>query len=632
MEVFDLTEAALQGESGGVYSADKLGVAPATCSSAFNPKAFFASQRFGDMVAKQKYFEGKQHDHKVFDFFQRLSPAPTGIQPLLGSLSAGTYISLDQRRPCAPYRLTRELVKGFTAFVFGKNRWPAIKVDGDSDTQAFAEGLVRAARLPNTLLRARMLGGAVGTVGLSWRYWEGSPRVQVHNARNLLVHRWADREQLIPAHVSEITSFLKEGWDSKENKPTTETWWRRRDWTEQADVLFVDIPESDDPQWIVDDADGATFVHGDGVCHFVWIQNLPNLDGSSEDGESDVETLYGSLDMVDIIASTLALAGAQNLDPTVVLGVAKEDVGGEVTLGSNNALALGTGGTAQYLSLPAELITAGKDLLGEVARQVRDVAGFVKPDPDKIAAAATSGKALEILYGPMIQVADVLQTQYGRAIEQLLEQMIASARRRAPESGEDGEISYPVEVTGQLAQAEAEGAEGNEAEGESEVNFFVELPPRVVEEEVLDANGKPTGEKRKVVRDLTPGQGGDVELVWGPYFPMSDGDLQAKATALGTAAGGKPILAQQTAVELLAIALGRDPGEEWRRMLEQLAREQATQSTMFPGAGDPQLSGGASDVSPPEQPEGQNGEPDAGQEGAPGGEEPAQDAAEEPAS
>lgn len=584
-----MTEPALRGASGGLYSAEKLGVAPSTCTTAgFNAKALLTGQRFANLFTKEKYFRGTQHDQKSFDFFQRFSPEPSGIQPLMGSVKAGTYIALDERRPCAPFRQTRKIVRGFTSFVFGKDRWPSIKVDGDADTQAFAEGLVRAARLPNVMLRARTLGGSVGTVGLSWRYWEGTPRVQIHNARSLYVHAWADREQLIPAHVTEVIAFERDGWDPKENRATKETWWRRRDWTETADVVFVDVQESDEPAWVIDDSDGATFVHDDGFCHFVWVQNLPDLDGSSEDGESDVETLYSSLDMGDIVNSVLMLAGAQNLDPTVVLGVAKDEVGGEVSLGSNNALALGQGGTASFLSLPSDLITAGKELLGELSSQVHEVTGFVSPDPDKIAAAGTSGKALELLYGPMVQAADTLREQYGRVIEQLLEQMIASARRRAPEADEDGELYYPVETTGQLEEAN---------EGETEVSFFVKLPPAFVEEDILGEDGQPTGEKRKVARNLTPGKGGDVELVWGPYFPPNDTDFQAKAQALGTAAGGKPILAQQTAVELLAIALGRDPAVEWKRMQEQMAREAASQSTMFPDAGNPPLSGGAGEQS-----------------------------------
>lgn len=565
---------------GSLLSAAKLGLHPKTCTTeGCNPKALYEGERFASLAHKERYFRGQQHDHKVFDFYQRIQKAPSGIQPLIGALQSSSYVALDQRRPAAPVRLARKITKGFTQLVFGRGRWPAIKVVGDTMTGSFADALVRAARLPNVMLRARNLGGAVGTVGLSWRYWEGQPRVQVHNARCLIVHAWADRELLVPAHVSEISQYTSESWNRKEQRSEKQVFWRRRDWTEQADIAFVDVPDGDDIAWTIDDSDDATYVHGDGFCHFVWVQNLPDLDGSCEDGEADLEGLYDNCDMADVIASTLAVGGAQNLDPTLVLGVDKDKVGRDLSKGSDNAIAVGQGGNANYLTLPAELITAGKELLGLELKKAETVAGFIEPDPDKIAAAGTSGAALELLYAPMVAVGDTLREQYGRAIEQLLEQMIASAKRRMPARGEDGELSYPV-LVGEAVE------EGGEAVEEA-VDFTLNLPPLVTEEDVIGEDGQPTGERQVVVTDVHPGAGGDVELAWGPYFPPTAGDLQAKVTALASAAGGKAILPQRTAVELLAADLGRDPVIEWQRMLEQLNAERAANAGMFPDAGMP---------------------------------------------
>lgn len=567
----------------GLYSAAKLGLDPSTCSSAgFNARLLLEGERFQSLAHKERFFRGQQHDHKVFDFNQRMVKAPSGVQPLLGGLQSASYVALDQRRPCAPYRLDREIVKGFTRLVFGRGRWPAINVVGDKMTQRFAEALVRASRMPLVMIRARNLGGACGTVGLSWRYWQGSPRVQVHNARALHVHEWADRELLVPAHVTEVLQYEQDEWNQKEKRVEKRTFWRRRDWTPQADVTFLDVPASDDPEWVIDDSDGATFVHADGFAHFVWVQNQPDLDGSCEDGESDLETLFDNLDMVDVVSSATALGGAKNLDPTLVLDVDSAELGSApVQKGSDNAIAFKGASSSKYLEISGAAISAGKDLLGEQTRQVRDVAGYVKPDPDKVAAAGTSGRALELLYGPMIAEADTLREQYGRAIEQLLEQMIASAKARMPERGEDGELSYPVEVSG-----EEEAAEGEEPQ-EREVDFYVALPPIVEERDVLDATGQITGKKEIVVTELHPGQGGDVELKWGDYFPKSDADLQARATTLSTASGGKPIVSHRTAVELFASELGLDPAAEWKLVEAQVAADKAAQAGMFPEAGMP---------------------------------------------
>lgn len=559
----------------GLYSAASLGLDPATCGPGFSPAELYASERYARLTAKERYFRGEQHDAKVFDFEQRLQPAPSGVQPLMGGMTSGSYIALDQRRPSSPYRLARQVVKGFTTLVFGRGSFPAVRVVGDKDTQLFAEALVKACKLPSVMVRARTLGGACGTVGLSWRFWQGLPRVQVHNARALHVFEWEDREQLIPGHITELTQYQGQRIGEKGKREPC-LFWRRRDWTKLADITFVDVEvdADEEPEWVIDEVE--TVVHGDDFTHFVWVQNIPDLDGSCEDGECDLESLHPNLDMVDVLTSVTASGAAKNLDPTLVLDISRDDLGNsQVSKGSDNAIAFTGAANSKYLEISGASVTAGKDLIAAEVQRIKEVSGYVSPDPDKIAAAGTSGVAIELLFAPMLMAGQTYREQYGsNGIERILDGMIASARRRMPtKDPATGELVYPVEL----------GPDGEE----TEVDFFVSLPPRVIEEPVLDANGQPTGEVVVRSEELRPGAGGDVELEWGPFFPASSTEKQAQATTLTTANGGKPVLSHQTSVEQWARNAGLDPVEEWKRVKAQLDADKAAQVGMFPDAGMP---------------------------------------------
>jgi len=180
----------------------------------------------------------------------------------------------------------------------------------------------------------------------------------------------------------------------------------------------------------------------------------------------------------------------------------------------------------------------------------------------------------------MLQRCDVYRWQYGRAITRLLMQMTDSARRRMPNLA-------ATDAADRYAHVPVFDEAGNEV-GVEPVEVFVALPPRIVTEPELDQDGTPTGDllSRKIER--APGAG-RIWLEWGPYFKPTADDDQKEAGALSLAAGGAPVLSQQTAVELLANSRDRDGTREWARVKAEAAEKArlsaVTSEGMFPGIG-----------------------------------------------
>lgn len=530
----------------------------------FTATAFVDGKRFRELSRRQAYFDCTQHDGKKVNFDGRLILGVQATQPLLGERMAG-YVALSQRRPSAPYRLSRAMVSAFTNFVVGEGRFPGIRVPGDDDSQDFMQTCSKVGNLPLRMMRARSLGGAMGTVGMSWSFIDGKPRFQVHNAKNLFVHSWQDRDALIPDSVTECFQVIDEVWDPLKRQVVEKKYWHRRDWTKNTELMFKPVevnPDGGEPDWDPYVDVEKSCIHRDNDTHFVWMQNLP---ADTIDGLPDYDGQYEALDELDTLLSVLVRGAKLNLDPTLVI---KEDqikvarMG--IKKGSDNALVVDKeGGDAKYLELAGSGIDAGLKLFNEFRRTILEVAECVIPDPDQVAAAAVSAAAIKAVYQRMLSKGGALQEQYGDALQQLLEPVlfIAQARVAVPVTmfTTDG---IPVEIDQSFA-----------------------LPQRAVPHDVLGDDGAPTGEKKAEMSDRHPGQGVDIELEWPPRFPPTPADQGAIVTALSTAVGGKPVVSQQTATELVAAAYGREGSEEWQKVQADTQADDQKQKQQMADAG-----------------------------------------------
>lgn len=516
----------------------------------FTAKAFIDSERYQDLDRRQQYYDCTQHNQKRFDFDGRILMVGTTelayTQPMLSSEKASWNVPLRSRRPSAPYRLARAIVNAFTNFVFGEGRFPSIRVPGDDDSQDFMQTCSKLGHLGLKMVVARNMGGSVGTVGLSYSYVAGRPRFNVHNGKNLFVQAWQDRDALIPAHVTECYQVTQEEWDPQKKAVVKVPYWHRRDWTMSSEIAFdlVRVEEDVEPDWEAAVNEEKSAQHGDHDPHFVWVQNVP-VEGSI-DGLPDYEGQYESLDEIDTLLSVIVRGAKLNLDPTLVI---KEDrlliqrFG--LKKGSDNALVVDKdGGDAKYLELSGSSIEAGIKLFNEHRKTILEATECVIPNPDEIAAQGQSAAAQKMVFSRMLSKGGTIQEQYGTALERLLEPMMFIAQAR---------VSVPVQVPtsdGKMVDAD----------------HSFDLPPRVTQKPVMGDDGQPTGEQDPEFAERHPGSGASIDLEWPPRFPPTPMDQQSIVTTLTTAVPNKPIMSQQTAVELAMSAFGRDPGEEWRKV------------------------------------------------------------------
>ena len=124
---------------------------------------FLRSPRRLELQYRESFFEGTQHDGRIFDARGKMiTPGPAYMragQSVSGASQPSYDVPHSNRRPMSPIRLHRTIVKRFTALVFGEGRWPAIRVVGDPKTQDFSTALAEAQRLQHVMIEARNRGG-----------------------------------------------------------------------------------------------------------------------------------------------------------------------------------------------------------------------------------------------------------------------------------------------------------------------------------------------------------------------------------------------------------------------------------------------------------------------------------------
>lgn len=570
-----------------------------TLGPEYGAHAMMSSARRAELEYRASFYKCTSHDHKTHDI--NGLPCASGrhsmTQPLLSQNAAtpSYFIPMNNRRPNNPYRIGRKMVGAFTGMLFSHGRWPQMR-SKDPETQFWAEAVVKASNLQQAFIRARNTGGSCGVVGISWGWVDGRPRVKLHEGKHIECLRWCEEDDRDPEHVTELYKIQKTRRNPRTQKLESVDFWHRRDWTLDADIVFHDIEVTEDePDWESAIDKERTFVHGHGRIHFEWICNMPDDDLESNDGQPDYPEVYEQMNTLDLTNSVVVMGNARNLDPTLVLGVEPELLNsGVVRKGSDNALAVGQGGTADYLTLAKEAVDAGMTLVDKSADQILKTCDCVLTDPDKLAASGMSSVALKIIYAPMIAKCDVQRAQYGRAIERIVDGLTDFARLHLPDPNVPNQKvtvpEYDVEMDDEGNPVEQYDEDGNPIEPEpieQPVEFFFNLPARQEVRPTTNLDGTP-GEDVVVDVPVQPGAG-ELSLEWGEYFKPTADDIQKSTQSLATAAGGKPIVSQKTAVELTANLFNRDPSQEWKDVQQETEgarqHELAAANGMFPGGG-----------------------------------------------
>ena len=447
-----------------------------------------------------------------------------------GYYDAGATMPLKFRRPSTPYHLRKVIVDRFTGLLFSDRKHPVLRVDDDPRTETYIRTLAEVSRLWPKMIQARTYGGSMGSVAVGFQFLEGRPAVEVHDPR-WLFPEFEDREELRLARIEKRYQYPVDERDPETGAWVERPYWYRRIIDTERDVLFKPVPVDDEaPVWEV----AREVVHGFGFCPVIWCQNLPVQDDI--DGDPDCQGIDDLADQIDALLSQANVGTISNCDPT--LRIITDASMGDIQKGSNNAIKLPSGSSMDYMEMTGTGPKAALELADRLRGLALEVAQCVLEHPE--AGGKRTATEVEKHYASMIAKADVLREQYGeRLVKPLLEMMVKAIRQ----------MEKPRLVDGQL------------------VRQVVRLPEQVTRRD--------DGTIERAAYTL--GEGGQINLNWGPYFDPSLDDLQ-KATTATSVAVASGLLDKRHAIGFVAPYF---LVEDAAGMAKTLAAEEAAKAEAF---------------------------------------------------
>lgn len=396
-----------------------------------------------EISRKMDYYLGEQHDWKKYDWEGRpintddeWQVITTGIFPGR-ALNKVANIPLKLRRPTIRLETAKMIVNRFTSLLFGNGSLPTIK-DPNRDGQLFIDEILTEA-FWRALRNARNTGGATGLAIVGFHFENGQLQLDLYDPRFTFVDGNPYSGEV--KQVELIYYFVKtvEKLETYNNEThlvqRDETYVARTILNDRFRVVFEDLP-AEEAEKVGIWTPKEVYAHSLGFVPVIFVQNIPRP--SSLVGEGDFEGSEPLMDAVDMELSQSDKGILYNSDPTLVLATDKE-VTGSITKGSENAIIVGQGDDAKYLSLDHGGPELGIKFADQLMEQIYDQCQVVINPGNGNMTAEEVRHRFEAMYDKV----DILRAQYGEGIHRLLT-LIAKAANTMQSAGMRFELPMPA--------------------------------------------------------------------------------------------------------------------------------------------------------------------------------------------
>jgi hypothetical protein len=341
------------------------------------------------------------------------------------------YIPIHKRRPSVRYNLCNVVVVDSVSLLFGEGRFPTLTCT-EEDARLALAALVKETCL-NGVMEDAAIRGSVGSIVVRMRVLDGRVFFDAMDTE-FLTPKWKvakpdTLESVTERYKVRGADLVEFGYAVATDKRDTKFWFQRV-WTDQAEEWYLPLEvgetEGDNktPKKPTLDAD-RTVTHSFGFVPLVWIRNLPG--GAAPDGACTFAPAVNTQIEIEYQLSQGGRGLRYSSDPTLLI---KEPAGegGTMVRGGDNAIVVDADGDAKMLEIGGTAVNAVIDYVKVLRELALEAAHGNRSTPDK-AAAAQSGRALELLHEPLIWLADSLRTSYGAGLLALVWMAVRAAEK-----------------------------------------------------------------------------------------------------------------------------------------------------------------------------------------------------------
>jgi hypothetical protein len=330
----------------------------------------------------------------------------------------GEYIAVRKRQPRIIFNFAKVLIDRVTAKLVGKSVFPALKVEDDPDTTTFIGLVIKASKLKSRIQDAVKLMCRSGSSFMRFFVVDGALMVETYHSKHCypIFHPNGTLSSIRIQYV-----YTDE--EDKDGAGKAKQKWFRMDLAENEDVLF-DNPEYK-PDSIPKFTPVSTATHNLGFVQGEWFRTTE--DKHSPDGISLIGDVLDFIDELNYSFSQTSQAIGYGQEPQMTFsGVDAEELE-NIIKSSSKAWALGKDGRAAFVEPTMAGVTAATEFRDKCKHAMQDVARIVLLDPEKmVGRGAQSGKAMEIMHAPLIELIDELRPEVEDKLSDFVIKMCAT--------------------------------------------------------------------------------------------------------------------------------------------------------------------------------------------------------------
>ncbi len=384
--------------------ANVLGIIPA--DEAGKVKKF----RKQELETLDQYYENRQYDK---------------MPEWNASIAADNdYVAVRKRKPLLIYPFPKLLCSRVASKLVGDDTFPRQVVEEDPDTTEFIRLIQKHSKMKARLLEPvrRMLGA--GSCFVRFSIVQGQYKIE---------HYLSKYCYPVFDAVGELESvriqYCYEDEEDRDSKGDPKRKWYRLDLTKTVDVLY------DSPEFNANASPTfnpvAQVEHNLGFVQGEWFRT--SIEKHNVDGYSLFGDIMGFCDELSYNLSQSSQSIMYNQDPQMVINNMSEDEIDALIKSSMKAWNLGKEGKAEFLESDLGAVKVASEYRKDIRLGIQDLARVILLDPEKVVSHAQSGKAMEVLHGPMVELIKELRPEVEDRIANLTLKMMAATLQMSSE-------------------------------------------------------------------------------------------------------------------------------------------------------------------------------------------------------
>jgi len=351
-----------------------------------------------------KYYNSAQYDH---------------LPPWSDFMESDGQISSRDAKPKIIYPFLRVLSDRLSAKLLGQDTYPDFKVSDDPDFEFFG-GLVERESLLKAKVQSSLKKFAImGSAFIRTKVSNGKPEIERYDSK-FCYPEFDGSGDLIKITIK----YIFEDDDDLDQNNNPKLKWYKMELAQMQDNFF-DTPEyvnGSEPEF----TETGVVDHQLGFVQGVWFRT--SFENHSPDGATFVDSaLFSFIDEFNYNISKSSNASEYGIDPQLIISNMTEDEIDDLVKSTANAWAMGREGKASFLEVSQSGLDAANTFREDhLMKKIMDIARIVLLDPEKIVGSAQSGKAMEVLHGPMVDFINELRPYVEAGLSELYKKVLAT--------------------------------------------------------------------------------------------------------------------------------------------------------------------------------------------------------------